>query len=102
LKEKAMAKATIYIAPVTRRIMGNTEQGELSGRIAEIMDRYGEIIKRETQAVEKIITDIEDAPADMVGSEEERRTILAVLKKLTYAQSVAVVESARRILRREK
>lgn len=113
-------RATIYLPENIHRIIGKTAQGELSGRIADIVDRYGEIIKRadrelsiaftdaEIESITAVIgntpwqpaanidggivTDLEDARAD--------KAIVEKVRGLTYAQQVALVERCRRIMQR--
>lgn len=114
-------KKSVYIAPHTGRIIGDIEQGQLSGRIADIVDRYGESIRRHRAEILDEFTDQElrataaatlgtvwqpaaaiyqgpaadvaDAePAEIEAFEVDQAELARKLAALSYEQSVALLE----------
>lgn len=62
-------RTTIYIPDDMRRIVGHTEHGELSSRIADIIDRYGLLCSLQRQQLEQAFTEAElNALCDAIWS----------------------------------
>ena len=112
-----MAKASIYLNDKVRTIIGDTESGELSGRVAAIISRYDRMVRdlapaltlNEWWAVVEANQTPEDCDAkpyvtrwsieDMEDQElhgADREKLLAKLKGLSDAQQLAVTEIGRR------
>ncbi len=52
-------KRSIYISQSIQAIIGPSRSGELSGRIADIVDRYGVLCKTEQRAIKRLFTPAE-------------------------------------------
>lgn len=53
-------KKSIYLADNILKIIGPTDPGELSSRIADIIDRYGVLCQLERKALEEIFSGVTD------------------------------------------
>ncbi len=53
------AKKSVYLSDAIQRVIGDMGPGELSGRIADIVDRYGVLYQQEAPALEDIFTEPE-------------------------------------------
>lgn len=118
----ATQRATVYLKPEILFTLGKMGEGKISGRVARVISRYGEIIKRvdvdalftpgELEAIASIISEhefmpasllepgvknkIEDAPGK-VFKNASRQTIIDKVKGLSFLELAALVERIRRI-----
>ena len=125
----ASNRTTIYIPDAVKQIIGKTGPGELSARIAEIIERYGEALRVATKEIQELFSDeelviisninlgtiwqpastlewgihanCEDAEDSFFADEAQRKTILEKTRSLTYLQSCAIVERIRRIMSKQ-
>lgn len=123
-------KASVYLADRIRRVIGDVGQGELSGRIADIVDRYGVICDMGALELERaftadelralcaatwstlwqpastiirgILADWEDSKPDGLYAEwhVDGKAVSAKLRALSVGQQIALVEYLERLKRR--
>lgn len=62
-------RATVYLSEPILRVIGKTKKNGLSGRIADIVERYGLIVELERRALENLFSETElNALTDAIWS----------------------------------